>query len=150
MIQLENFEIKNTKDEVLKVQPRWANDRVSNRLKIGQRLLIAGSTTIAANGNIPEWEAIALKDIETGKVYAMSMNVLTGTYFFESDLMHVPSCPLSQPLEVIDSFDKIITITSVEKVKADVYLSENKVTKVFYGYAFEDGNKAQPKSKDKE
>jgi hypothetical protein len=148
MIKLENFEIKNTKDEVLKANPRWGMDRISNRLKIGQKLLIAGSTTVAASGSIPEWEAVALKDVETGKVYAMSMNVLTGTYFFDGDLLHVPTCPLSQPLEVIDSFDKIITITSVEKVKTDVYLSENKVTKVFYGYTFED--EAQPKNKGKE
>jgi hypothetical protein len=143
MIKLENFEIKNTKDEVLKIQPRWAVDRISNRLKIGQRLRIAGSTTIAANGNVPEWEAIALQDLETGKVYALSINVLTGTYFFEGDLMHVPTCPLSQPLEVVDNFDKIIVIQSVEKVKADVYLSENKVTKVFYGYTFEEPKKGK-------
>jgi hypothetical protein len=132
----------------LKAQPRWANDRVSNRLKIGQRLRIVGSTTIAASGNVPEWEAIALQDVETGKIYALSMNVLTGTYFFDGDLMHIATCPLSQPLEVIDAFDKTIIIQSVEKVESDVYLSKNKVLKVFYGYTFED--EAQPKNKGKE
>jgi hypothetical protein len=143
MIKLGNFEVRTSKDEVLKAQPRWANDRVSNRLKIGQRLRIVGSTTLAATANVPEWEAIALEDLETGKIYALSMNVLTGTYFFDGDLLHVSTCPLSQPLEVIDSFDKIITITSVEKVKTDVYLSENKVTKVFYGYTFDEPKKSK-------
>jgi hypothetical protein len=150
MITLENFEIKDTKEDALKAQPRWSMDRISNRLKIGQKLLIAGSTTIAASGSIPEWEAIALKDVETGKIYAMSMNVLTGTYFFETDLMHVPACPLSKPSEVLDAFQKIIVVTSVEKVRADVYGTDNKVVKIFYGYTIEDGENSKPKNKGKE
>lgn len=138
MKKIGNLVVKTTIEEILAASPRWVANRISNRLISGESYLLEGSTTVEKTDLIPQWEGFVLRGVKGGSPIVVSGNVLSGSYYQDGDLRHVDGCPFMGIRDIVDNIHKTLVITAVQKIKTDVFGSENKVMRVFYSFMVED------------
>lgn len=138
MKKIGNLVVKTTVEEILNTNPKWISNRVSNRLINGESYLLEGSTTVEKTELIPQWEGFVLRSVKGGSPIVVSGNVLSGSYYSDGDLRHIDGCPFMGIRDIVDNIHKTLTITAVQKIKTDVFGSDNKVMRVFYSFIIED------------